>query len=195
VKISPRLSSIRNLMPEAYVTLSRLQTLVISLTLLPLLAACNQAADSQQTTAAATTAPAAETFTVYKQATCGCCEEWMSRVEEAGLDVTGRDVADLNAIKDQYQIAPRYQSCHTAVSSQGYVFEGHIPARYIQEFLANPPADAIGLAVPGMPLGSPGMEVGDRFTPYEVLLLKKDGSSEVFASVASAGEQVVGPRG
>lgn len=167
--------------------LSQLHVFVVSLALLPLLAACNQAADSQQTTAAA---PAADTFTVYKQATCGCCEEWMSRVEEAGLDVTGRDVADLNAVKVQFQVAPRYQSCHTAVSSQGYVFEGHIPARFIQDFLANPPADAIGLAVPGMPLGSPGMEVENRFTPYEVLLLKKDGSSEVFASVSSAAEQV-----
>jgi len=170
--------------------LSRLKVFVVSLTLLPLLAACKQAADSQQTTAAAAAAPGAETFTVYKQATCGCCEEWMSRVEEAGLDVTGRDVADLNAVKVQFQVAPRYQSCHTAVSSQGYVFEGHIPARFIQEFLASPPADAIGLAAPGMPLGSPGMEVENRFTPYEVLLLKRDGSSEVFARVNSAAEQV-----
>jgi hypothetical protein len=97
----------------------------------------------------------------------------------------GKDLADLNPIKTQYQIAPRYQSCHTAVSSKGYVFEGHVPARHIKAFLANPPADAIGLAVPGMPLGSPGMKLRDRFDPYEVLLLKKDGSSEVFARVDS----------
>jgi hypothetical protein len=63
------------------------------------------------------------------------------------------------------------------------VFEGHIPARYIQQFLDNPPADAIGLSVPGMPVGSPGMEVGDKFIPYQVLLLKHDGSTEVFARV------------
>jgi len=87
------------------------------------------------------------------------------------------------------RFAPRYQSCHTAVSSHGYVFEGHVPARHIKAFLANPPADAIGLAVPGMPLGSPGMEVGSRFDPYEVLLLKKDGSSEVFARVDSPAQQ------
>jgi hypothetical protein len=76
------------------------------------------------------------------------------------------------------------------VSSQGYAFEGHIPARYIHQFLANPPADGIGLTVPAMPVGSPGMEVGDKFMPYRVLLMKKDGSTEVFASVESAAQQV-----
>lgn len=128
-------------------------------------------------------------LTVYKQPTCGCCVEWMSHLDEAGLETVGKDLADLNAVKMQYQIAPRYQSCHTAVSSQGYAFEGHVPARHIKAFLANPPADAIGLAVAGMPVGSPGMEVGDRFDPYEVLLLKKDGSSEVFAKVDSPEQQ------
>ena len=82
------------------------------------------------------------------------------------------------------------RSCHTAVSSQGYAFEGHIPARDSHQFLANPPADGIGLTVPAMPVGSPGMEVGDKFMPYRVLLMKKDGSTEVFASVESAAQQV-----
>ncbi len=168
--------------------LSRLKSLVLSLAILPLLLACKEVPNGQPTTGGADTQKM-EALTVYKQPTCGCCEAWMDRVEEVGLEVTGRDVADLNAIKVQFQIAPRFQSCHTAVSSQGFVFEGHIPARYIQAFLANPPADAIGLAVPGMPLGSPGMEVGDRFTPYQVLLLRRDGSSEVFASVESAAQQ------
>lgn len=128
-------------------------------------------------------------LTVYKQPTCGCCVEWMAHIDAAGLETVGKDVTDLNAVKAHYEIAPRYQSCHTAVSQQGYAFEGHVPARYIKAFLANPPVDAIGLAVPGMPLGSPGMEVGDRFDPYEVLLLKKDGSSEVFARVDSPSQQ------
>ena len=75
------------------------------------------------------------------------------------------------------------------MSAEGYVFEGHIPARYIRDFLANPPADARGLAVPAMPVGSPGMEVEDRFMPYEVLLLKADGGVEVFARVQTPAQQ------
>lgn len=131
----------------------------------------------------------AESFTVYKRSTCGCCKEWISHLENDGFDAVARDTVDLNAIKERYDIAPEHQSCHTAVSPEGYVFEGHIPARYVRAFLADPPDDAIGLAVPAMPLGSPGMEVGDRFTPYEVLLLRTDGSSEVFASVESPAQQ------
>ena len=95
----------------------------------------------------------------------------------------------LLAIKDLYRIANNLRSCHTAVSTQGYVFEGHIPARYIHQSLANPPADAMGLTVPAMPVGSPGMEVGDKFMPYQILLMKKDGSTEVFASVGSMAQQ------
>ena len=91
--------------------------------------------------------------------------------------------ADLNKIKADKGIAPRYQSCHTAVSSDGYVFEGHIPGHIIQQFLADPPKDVIGLAVPGMPAGSPGMEVGDRRDEYDVLLLSKDGSHTVYEHV------------
>lgn len=166
----------------------QLCALAPGLLILSLLIGCGNAADEGPVTSkSAATEP--EAFTVYKQPTCGCCVEWMSHLDEAGLETVGNDVADLNAVKMQYQIAPRYQSCHTAVSSQGYVFEGHVPARHIKAFLANPPPDAIGLAVPGMPLGSPGMEVGDRFDPYEVLLLKKDGSSEVFARVDSPTQQ------
>ncbi|WP_369802079.1 DUF411 domain-containing protein [Microbulbifer sp. Q7] len=75
------------------------------------------------------------------------------------------------------------QSCHTSVSADGYVFEGHIPAKLIRQFLRNPPAGARGLAVPAMPLGSPGMEVGDRFTPYKVLQLNRDGSTSVYANI------------
>lgn len=162
----------------------QLRALAPGLLLLSLLIGCGKAADEGPVTSKSATA-----FTVYKQPTCGCCVEWMSHVNAAGLETVGRDLADLNAVKMQYQIAPRYQSCHTAVSSQGYAFEGHVPAPHIKAFLANPPADAIGLSVPGMPLGSPGMEVEDRFDPYEVLLLKKDGSSEVFARVDSPTQQ------
>ena len=121
---------------------------------------------------------------VYKSRTCGCCKKWVSHIEDFGFESEVHHPANLNKIKSDKGIAPRYQSCHTAVSNDGYVFEGHIPGPIIQHFLAAPPKDAIGLAVPGMPVGSPGMEVGDRFDPYDVLLLKKDGSSEVYQHIS-----------
>ena len=123
---------------------------------------------------------------VYKSRTCGCCKKWVSHIEDFGFESEVHHPANLNKIKSDKGIEPRYQSCHTAVSSDGYVFEGHIPGHIIQQFLADPPKDAIGLAVPGMPVGSPGMEVGDRFDPYDVLLLRTDGSSEVYIHMANA---------
>jgi hypothetical protein len=83
----------------------------------------------------------------------------------------------------------RFHSCHTAISTDGFVFEGHIPAKYIQTFLANRPQNVIGLAVPAMPAGSPGMEMGDRFSPYKVLLLNKDGTYSTFSNVENQKEQ------
>ncbi|NHO63958.1 hypothetical protein G8770_00150 [Aestuariicella hydrocarbonica] len=97
--------------------------------------------------------------------------------------------ADLNRVKNDYGIASGYQSCHTAVTSEGCVFEGHIPARVVQPLLENPPEAAIGLSVPGMPAGSPGMAMGDRFMPNQVWLLKQDSLAEVFASVISRDQQ------
>lgn len=129
--------------------------------------------------------PVTETISldVYKSPTCGCCELWVEHINTKGFKSKVEHPDDLNAIKDKFGIKPQYQSCHTAVSQEGYVFEGHIPARLVKQFLAEKPANAIGLAVPGMPLGSPGMEVGDRITPYDVLLLHTDGTSSVFARV------------
>ena len=86
-------------------------------------------------------------------------------------------------MKDRHGVKQEYRSCHLAVSAEGYVFEGHVPARYIEQFLEEKPQDAIGLAVPGMPAGSPGMEVEGRFDRYRVLLLKNDGSYEVYARI------------
>ena len=126
---------------------------------------------------------------VYKSPTCGCCEKWVEHAEQRGFSLTTHHPADLNQLKAEQGIKPEYQSCHTAVSAQGYVFEGHVPARYIHEFLAAPPADARGLAVPAMPVGSPGMEVDERFSAYQVLLLKRDGSAEVYAEADSPAQQ------
>ena len=120
---------------------------------------------------------------VHKTPTCGCCKKWVKHLEANSFSTMIKDHQNLQKVKDQYSIKPKYQSCHTAVSQDGYIFEGHIPSKFIKQFLANPEADAIGLSVPGMPLGSPGMEVEGRFMPYDVHVLYKDGSSKVFAEV------------
>ena len=120
---------------------------------------------------------------VHKTPTCGCCKKWVKHLEDNSFTAMVKDHQNLQEIKEQHSIKPKYQSCHTAVSEEGYVFEGHIPSKFIKQFLAGPEADAIGLSVPGMPLGSPGMEVQGRFTPYDVLLLHQDGSSKVYARV------------
>ena len=98
-------------------------------------------------------------LTVHKTPTCGCCKMWMKHVEENGFTAYGQDHQNLMTIKEQYRIEPKYRSCHTTVSSDGFVFEGHIPSKYIAQFLSENHTDAIGLSVPGMPLGSPGMAV------------------------------------
>ena len=121
---------------------------------------------------------------VYKSSTCRCCNAWIVHMKNNGFNnVTTKDVTNLGDIKKQYKIEDEYRSCHTAVSSDGYIFEGHIPSEYITQFLTEKPANALGLSVPGMPHGSPGMEVGNHFMPYEVLVLYKDGTSKVYAQV------------
>ena len=120
---------------------------------------------------------------VHKTATCGCCKKWMKHLDNLGFETSPEDHQNLLPIKEKYGIKPEYGSCHTAVSKDGYVFEGHVPGEYISQFLAENNPNAIGLSVPGMPMGSPGMEVGDKFTPYDVLILYKDGTSEIYAEV------------
>jgi len=129
------------------------------------------------------------TLDVFKSPTCMCCEKWIAHLQAHGFQTTVHHPADLNQEKASRGIKPKYQSCHTAVSKDGYVFEGHIPAAVIQRFLTEKPKDAIGLAVPGMPMGSPGMEMGDHINPYDVLLLKADGSSAVYAQITSIDQQ------
>ena len=120
---------------------------------------------------------------VHKTPTCGCCKKWVKHLEDNSFSMMIKDHQNLQKIKTQYSIKPKYQSCHTAVSKEGYIFEGHIPSKFIKNFLEDPEPNAIGLSVPGMPLGSPGMEVEGRFMPYDVLVLYKDGSSKVYAEI------------
>ena len=128
--------------------------------------------------------------TVYKDANCGCCKEWISHAEDNGLSATAQDVADLAVFKERYSVPTEMRSCHTVVTTDDYVFEGHVPAKYMAQFLKNPPSDAIGLAVSGMPVGSPGMEYQDKFMPYKVMQLNKDGSTAIYATIDSPQQQI-----
>lgn len=119
---------------------------------------------------------------VFKSPTCGCCAKWNEHMTAAGYTVNSSDRENMNAIKDEHRIPANLRSCHTALVS-GYVVEGHVPADVVAKLLAERPAGVVGIAVPGMPAGSPGMESPDGFkTPYQVLAFTKDGQSRVYAS-------------
>ena len=128
---------------------------------------------------AADTAPSIE---VWKSATCECCGAWLKHLEANGftVKVNAAEPSTLASLKRQAGVGDKLASCHTAMID-GYVIEGHVPATDIKRLVAERP-EAIGLAVPGMPVGSPGMEQGAEFEPYDVLLVKKDGTTEAFAS-------------
>jgi hypothetical protein len=117
---------------------------------------------------------------VYKTATCGCCHKWVDHLRANGFTVNAHDVADPGEFRAKVGIPALYGSCHTAMV-KGYAVEGHVPAFAIRQLLAEKPK-AAGLAVPGMPAGSPGME-GAYSEPYDVLLVKRDGSSTVYKHV------------
>lgn len=108
----------------------------------------------------------AQTMTVYKSETCGCCDDWIDHVREAGIQVEAVDLIHLNRKKQELGMPPQLASCHTAVID-GYLIEGHVPAADIKRLLSERPR-ITGLAVPGMPHGSPGMETG-RVDAYQVL--------------------------
>jgi hypothetical protein len=125
--------------------------------------------------------PDVPTIQVFKTATCGCCTKWIDHLEAAGFQVEAQDLPDLSPLKREKGVPADLASCHTAVVD-GYVLEGHVPAADIERLLLERPA-LTGLAVPEMPLGSPGMEHPDpsRHQPYDVLSFGKDGV-RVFAS-------------
>lgn len=126
--------------------------------------------------------PSAIPVEVWKDPNCGCCKDWIAHMEKNGFAVTVKDQGN-NAARARLGMPQKFGSCHTAVV-QGYVIEGHVPASDIQRLLKEKP-QALGLAVPGMPVGSPGMDgavYGGRRDPYKVLLVQKDGSSQAFNS-------------
>jgi hypothetical protein len=121
---------------------------------------------------------AAPAMVVYKDPNCGCCKLWVDHVKAAGFAVSVRDSSDVASVKKRQGVPPRLYSCHTAIVG-GYVVEGHVPADLVQKLLKEKPK-VVGLAVPGMPAGSPGMEQGSK-EPYEVLTFDAAGKTTVYA--------------
>jgi hypothetical protein len=122
------------------------------------------------------------TIEVWKSTSCECCGNWVKHIEADGFDVkvNAADTSLLDRVRKAAGIPDKLAACHTAMID-GYFIEGHIPGTDIKRLIDQEP-DAIGLTVPGMPMGSPGMEQGTKFDKYNVLLIKKDGTTEVFAS-------------
>lgn len=152
-------------------------TLLLSLA--GLLAGCSAAIDDDYDSATPHDSKAS-VMTVYKSPTCGCCSAWIDHVREAGFTVEVVEESDVGSSKRELGVPARLGSCHTAVID-GYVIEGHVPAADIRRLLAERPAGK-GIAVPGMPIGSPGMEMGERRDPYEVLIFSERGETTVFSS-------------
>ncbi|WP_017907155.1 DUF411 domain-containing protein [Pseudomonas asplenii] len=115
---------------------------------------------------------------VHRDANCGCCKAWITHLQANGFKVNDHVEADMSAVKQRLGVAPRLASCHTAVINGKFV-EGHVPAEQIKALSQR--ADLRGIAVPGMPIGSPGMEMGERRDAFQVIGLTKYGTDQVIA--------------
>lgn len=115
---------------------------------------------------------------VYRDPSCSCCGGWMEHLETQGFEATNMPTSDVDALKQQYGIPDDLTSCHTAIVD-GYVVEGHVPAEEIKRLLAERP-NIVGIAVPGMPVGTPGMESGDERESFTVFSFDEQGNTEVF---------------
>lgn len=119
-------------------------------------------------------------MTVYRDPSCGCCEAWARVAENAGYQVTLLDDNDMTAVKQRLGVPAELASCHTTVVD-GYVIEGHVPMNQVDRLLRERPSDIRGIAVPGMPIGSPGMEVPDgRTEPYQVIAFNEAGGTSLY---------------
>jgi hypothetical protein len=131
--------------------------------------------------AACTGAVQAESLTMYRDPSCGCCEAWAEHMRQGDRhNVEVVDHPDMASVKMQHGVPDDLRSCHTMIAN-GYVIEGHVPAADVERLLAEKPEWVEGLAVAGMPLGSPGMEAGGRVQPYQVIAFG-NGRREIFAS-------------
>ncbi|WP_444930900.1 DUF411 domain-containing protein [Microbulbifer sp. SSSA002] len=125
----------------------------------------------------------ADSFVVYKHPLCFCCNRWIDHLRENDITVTAHAEVNMEKVRKQWGIPRGMEGCHTAVWHNQYIFEGHVPAVYIQQFLYAPPEGGIGLLVPGMPVGSPGMEVDGNFEPYYIYLLLEGGDYRPFTRI------------
>jgi hypothetical protein len=141
----------------------------IFLAVLALLAGCSKAPSSA----------GAQQLTVYKSPTCGCCAKWMEHVNANGLATELKSEQDMTTVQKNLGVPDGLHACHVATAG-GYLIVGHVPAEDIQRLLREKPK-ALGLAVRGMPAGSPGMEHGGHREPFDTLLFQADGQSSVFA--------------
>ena len=123
-------------------------------------------------------------MTVYRSPSCGCCGVWVDHAKKHGFKIEDIKTEDMEAVKQQHNVPVELASCHTTIID-GYVMEGHIPADDIKRFLAEKPDNLVGLAVPGMPIGTPGMEARDIKQPFQVLAFNDKGEVEVFKDYQS----------
>ncbi len=124
--------------------------------------------------------PETRQITAYRSPTCGCCGAWVNHMQAQGFQVQDNIVEDMEGVKRGHNVPEGLASCHTAIAN-GYVIEGHIPAADVKRLLTEKPDDVVGIAVPGMPIGSPGMESGNIKEPYTVFTFNQAGQTTVFA--------------
>ena len=148
------------------------------------LGACDGEAGSAERTESAASAEAAPGVVVYKSPACGCCSDWIAHLESEGYDVDAVDIAayaELGQKKAEHGVPADLGSCHTARVG-GYTIEGHVPAEVVARLLREQPDDIVGLAVPGMPIGSPGME-GPNPEVYDVIAFDAEGNRRVYETI------------
>ena len=114
---------------------------------------------------------------VYQSKSCGCCKKWVKHLEDSGFKVKSEFVSDVTEVKLKMNLPMRLASCHTAVAN-GYIIEGHVPASAIRKLFSEKPSIK-GISVPGMPIGTPGME-GSHRESYEVIAFKENGTEKIF---------------
>ncbi|AOW98333.1 metal-binding protein [Moorena producens PAL-8-15-08-1] len=120
---------------------------------------------------------------VYRSPSCGCCGEWIKHLDKHGFKITDTKTSEMSAVKEKYNVPQDLASCHTAIIN-GYAIEGHVPANDIKRLVKEKP-DIAGIAVPGMPLGTPGMEAGERKESFAVLAFSRNGESNIFKDYQS----------
>lgn len=152
--------------------------MVVAAMSIALFIGCTQSTTELSTAALEQVAQASE-LTVFRSPTCGCCGKWVEHMRSFGFQIEDNITEDVDVIAQQYGLPDQLRSCHTTIAN-GYIIEGHIPAVDVARLLKEAPKIA-GIAVPGMPVGSPGMESGDYVEPYSVLSFTEAGDTAVFA--------------